>query len=59
MGKNTRQHWGFVNPVHLVNPVYTGLILLTYLPAHLKKLRVLRGSYSLRIFPDSLELSYT
>jgi hypothetical protein len=31
MGKNTCQHWGFVNPVHLVNPVYLGFILLTYL----------------------------
>ncbi len=31
MRKNTDQYWGFVNPVHLVNPVYTGFILLGYL----------------------------
>ena len=24
MIKNARQHWGFVNPVHLINPVETG-----------------------------------
>ena len=36
MRKNTRQYWGFVNPVHLVNPVYTGFILLTYLVHNFK-----------------------
>ena len=31
MRKNSAQYWGFVNPVHLVNPVYTGFVLLGYL----------------------------
>ena len=46
MGKNTRQHWGFVNPAHLVNPVYTGFILLTYL--FLTSLGYLRGEPTLK-----------
>ena len=39
MRKKHNKHGGFVNPVQLVNPVYTGFILPTYLEVKEKNFR--------------------